>query len=363
MAIQDNPTVEAEGSLFDELVSFEIGLPVQEDHENDAAGTEVAPKEEEPQVEEKVKEGNETSEEEPEVSATEDTPEESVTEGDERVRALFGILETEDILPKDHGLSPTIESIPQLAETIGGKLFREYLDTLPASARDLIDIAATNPALGVDDLRKFFTAHIDHQVKVPQDDEEAAVYMRSYLKKQGIFTDPDDIEANVERLLEKGKLLETAKVKAEAELADIEQSRKAQIEQAKQVEQQRIVAQKQFYESVFSSIEEESWNKDRKTKVRQAVDPRRVQQLNERIRQSPKAVAQLALLYSFYDEKNDSFDLSAFQQAAAGKKVAADKDDLKRKAYEASLSSIGKRQATKQTNDDTGFWQTLAPAN
>jgi len=43
--------------------------------------------------------------------------------------------------------------------------------------------------------------------------------------------------------------------------------------------------------------------------------------------------------------------------------VAADKDDLKRKAYEASLSSIGKRQATKQTNDDTGFWQTLAPAN
>lgn len=362
MTTEQAPNAEAteeQGSFLDQFQNFELGLPLSDHETIDDTGN--------------VEEENDPLEnasvqaDEIEEAEVESTPEEVVdtpaTNNDERVEVLFELMRTGNLLAESDEFEATVDNLPKAMDKVALNLFEGYIAGMPPMARDLIVyMSKQDQNFGLEQAHNFFKQYVEpvETFKVPSTDEEAMNYLQQKFTQEKVFPSDDDLQLYLDTLLEKGKLMEVAKPKAEEDLNRFNTLRQQQLEQAEQANAQRMEDQKAYYASVFDSIDSQSWDDSRKQAVRQAVDPKRVVEMNKVIAKSPEAVAQLALLYSFYDTESNTFDLSLFGEAVAGKKVAVKKKTLEQQNHESILSKLNSRSAGSKT--ETGFFESLKPA-
>lgn len=347
--------------FFDGFVSFELGIPPDDlppDHETDGA---PPPNEEDGGGEPPAPELDDPSEDTPE-EATPPTPPDD--DADDRVQALYELAKAEGMIDEIEGFKGRIDDLPTFFQQLSIQAFNGVIDSFDPLARDLVDFMITQRGkLDVDSARQFFDQYVAPAAsfQVPSTDDQAMEYLKVRLKDEGLFPSEAKLQRYLDDLLEDGSLLEVATKRASADKQVMDSQRQQLIEQAKADEQAALQRQQEFYQSVISTIDGEQWSPAVKDNARKHIDPRKVQEVNEKIRSSPKAVAQLALLYSYYDEKEGVFDLRAFAEQKASKKVEGERKDLEAKRLEA-LARMGRRSAEDDKPVGSLFDQ-LAPAN
>jgi hypothetical protein len=361
MAKENIPNADAEEfGLFDQLQSFEIGILPTSDHETtDVNGDNVTDDDDHQDTVEET-EGTAAAEEVVTEQVDDDNP-----TTDTRIAALVELMRTEQMLGADDEIEPTIDNLSTIMERSALHLFEGYLNDMPPLARDLVSFISNQPKdFTAEQAQQFFERYFKptESFQIPENDEQAMDFLHRTLTAQKVFPSDEDLQTYLDTLLEKGKLLDVAKPKAEEQKLAFEQQRAQLIEQSKVQQQQRLEGQKQFYKTIFDTVDSEPWHETRKAEVRKVIDPVKTAALNKAIQASPKAIGQLGLLYSFFNEETGEFDLTKFGEAAQGKAVEKTRETLKRQQHESALQKLKNKGASSST-EGAGFWDTVTPTH
>lgn len=355
MSEKDQVQEPTAGSLFGDLEDFQFGILTDDllpDHEKDGDGNDPKGDTDDTDLESDESAEDQTPTEDTTDAEAADTATELPEGSDERVMALYELAKAEGFTDEIEGFTGSLEDAGKLVETIGVTAFNSVMESMDPLTRDLIDYALRHRGqLTPDAARKFFDEYVApaQEFTVPTNDEQANDYLFRVLKAEGLFPSDKKIQEHLDDLLEEGKLLEIAKRRAEKEKQSYDTQRERELERLRQAEEEQAARQRQFFNSVVEDIKAQPWADKVKQAALQSVDPNRTRQINAKVSQSPKAVAQLALLYSYFDEEKGVFDLSAFANQRQSKVVEKEKNDLVAKRAQA-LARIGR----KSKNTDTG---------
>lgn len=328
-------------SLFDDLIG--VDEPVNVDTDNNDV------QEEEETVDTDT---NEESEE------TDSADQNEVKEVDDRVKVLYDILVDSNVIGEIEDFEPTVENFEALVEQLPEHFFMQAVSNLPEPVQVLLEYGMNNPNLTAEDLGEFFSNYIAPSgYSEPETDDEAIDFLKPILLQNKLFTSEKKVDKYLEDLLEDDMLLD----KAKEVFNEYEQNRLAamqeQIEQVKYAKEQEAEQQRIFYENLYDTVQSLEWDRDKKNEVLNNLQPSEVQRKNAMIMQSPKAVVQLADIYSYFNEETGEFEFENFGIRKLSKKLDSQKNNMQKDKISSHLSNL--KSGQKGTGES--FWSSFKP--
>lgn len=333
-------------SLFDDLISADKPVNVFEQEEETT------------DQEETVDESTDAIDES-ENTDGEDHNEESI-EIDDRVKALYDILVDSNIIGDIDDFKPTVDNFQNLVDQLPEHFFMRAVSGLPEHLQVLLEYGLNNPESSPEDLNEFFVNYLaPSEIQEPETDDEAIDFLKPILLQNKLFTSESKVDKYLEDLLEEGTLLD----KAIEVYNEYESNRNAemqeQLEQVKIARQQEQQQQQEYYEQLYDTVDSLDWDKDRKSIVLNNLMPNEVQRKNQLIMQSPKAVVQLADIYSYFNEEKGEFEFDNFGIRKVSNKLQSQKDKIQKDKISSHLSNI---KTGQRGTSDGSFWSSFKPS-
>jgi len=324
-------------SLFEDLVSFDE--PVNLEEPTEGKDPEIQEPNEEP-----VDESESTNVEE-----------------DDRVKVLYYIMVDSNIIEADEEFKPTVENFEELVSVLPEHFLAQAVSKLPDFVQDIIQLGFENPSLSVDDISKFFeTYHVAQERLVePTTDDEAYDFLKPVLLQTKLFPTEAKAEKYLDDLMEEGMLLDKAKEVYQERLEELDKLKQEELAQVSAMRKQAEEQQRAFYETLFDTVEDLDWESSRKKTVLDNLHPDEVQRKNQLIAQSPKALVQLADIYSYFNEDKGEFDFSDFGIRKVSKKLREEKDSIERDKVSSHLSKL----KTNPKDPGGSFWASFKQTN
>lgn len=338
-----------EKSLFDDLVSFdepinvELDEQAETDRDEDIDNSDIQTDE----IEDREEDTNDTDE-----SVSEDNEEET----DGRVEALYELLIENRVIAKQKDFKPTLENLQGVLENLPEQYFLKAAEELHPDARE---IAKALFYLGEnatkDEIIKMLDG--DYTPNIDLDDEDSAYnYLESKLKDTKPFKDKNYLKKYLDTLRDDNELVDAAKKLYEDELGEVEQSKQSRLEQLKQQKVQKEEQVKQFYQNITSELNALPWEQSKKKQVIEHLQPDKVESINSLIQSSPKAIIQLADIYSRFNVDTKEFDLSDYELKMESKKNNAMKDNAKKAKLDSILSKVKSGKNNSGDSSPKGFF-------
>lgn len=283
----------------------------------------------------------------------EDVVEDDVDEEEQDItpaKIFYDFVVDNGILPPIENFDGNIETLKAELEDLPVKSFERAVQSLPELSQAVVNYVFSKEINSVED----FTEFINTMVKPAyeeisfEDVDDARDYLRDKYTKMGIYANDDDLEESLDLLEEKGTLLRTAKSLAEKDNNQLRESVQREIESEKQ---NKLLAQKQQQEyiqklnqGINDTLNELPWHENRKREVLSNLAPDVINRKNELIRQSPRAIVQLADIYSYFNEKTGEFDFSKLIDAKAESKANnRTKDNYQKDKFSSAVAGLGKQ--------------------
>lgn len=342
-----------EKSLFDDLIAADEPIAITPDDKDEAPEIEV----ESPSIEEA---GNnppdEGDAEPPDATDTTDADDE---DSDERAVALFNFLKEEQLVDVEE-FSGKPSELVEILDSLPETLFYRAVQSAHPDAQDLLAYAfELGEKADYNALKNFFEKWITPEVEVT-DDTSAEAYLKQELKNNRLFKTEDKINKYIDDLIEKGELVSTAQELLAEKKGQVEAQRKAEIVKAEEARKQARVEAEQFYKTLYDTVQEQPWADSRKNVVLENLIPDKVAAVNQKIMASPKAMIQLADIYSRFNEKTGEFDLSDIALKAEGKKIQAKKEAIVKDKAGSILANITGKSGKPATKTGQSFWNHLS---
>ncbi len=274
---------------------------------------------------------------------------------DERAVALFSFLQEEGLAAVEGEFAGTVDALEQVLQEVPIRLTQMFLESIGDSAKSLVQYALNaGPNATVEDLKNFFSSYVEPLATEVVDETSAYAYLQQKLSNSKTFPTEARLIAYLDSLVENEEILSTAKTLQEEEKTQLQAQAAAKIQAAEQDKVAQANQSKELYQKTVQAIDGFEWSKDRKEIVKKALEPAFVQKINTAIANSPVAIAQLADLYTYFDEATGSFDLSRFEQKALTKKALTEKKELEKTRASSVLSKM-----TVKGGDTTAgsFWE------
>lgn len=294
-----------------------------------------------------------------EDTVEEETPED--VEVDDRVKVLYDILVESNIIPEDEEFLPTVENFESLVSELPEQMFMQAVSTLPDFAQELLQLSLQKPDITIQDFAEFFDTYYvrPSSIEAPTTDDEAYEFLKPLIMQTKLFPTEEKATRYLDDLLQDGLLLEKAQEVYNDQQQLVQQERNEQLElvrqQKLQEEQQRV----QFYEELYETVQSLDWDKSRKQAVLENLRPDEAARKNDLISKSPKALAQLADIYSYFDEAKGEFDFSELGIRKVSQKVKSSKDNIERDKISSHLSKI----KTNPKDPGGSFWSSFKQTN
>lgn len=326
-------------SLFDDLLSFDE--PVNLEEPVDKGVTEEEP--------------NEDTPEEVEASTNDEVEE------DERVKVLYDILVDSNIIPEDEEFQPTVENFESLVSELPEQMFMQAVSTLPDFAQELLQLSLQKPDISVQDFAEFFDNYYlrPSSLSQPTTDDEAYEFLKPVIMQTKLFPTEERATRYLDDLLQDGLLLEKAQEVYNEHMQAIEQEKQEQLEQVRLQKQQSEQERVQFYEQLYDTVQSLDWDPSRKEAVLENLKPEEAMRKNDLISRSPKALAQLADIYSYFDESKGEFDFSELGIRKVSKQLKSTKENIERDKISSHLSKI----KTNPKDPGGSFWASFKQTN
>lgn len=267
----------------------------------------------------------------------EEVEEEVIVEKDETATIFSEMLKERGLLSdKEYNSFDEIEEELENYKTdLPNKVKDNLLNSTPQLAKDLVDYVLSKPDLTEEDLKEFYTLHLQDQTNDLNDNEQARAFLNNYYKDQ---FPQDSIDILLDSLEDSDKLLEKAKELNTSKSKEILEQAKDQAKVNQELQEQKVKEIQQEFESL-------TWKKAHKDKVYEQVFSGKTEETLLTIASSPKAIIQLANLVSYYDPKTQSFDLSTFVN-----QVETKKNDNYRDRIVQSMQNSGNKSTYKTNN-------------
>jgi hypothetical protein len=299
-------------------------------------------------LEEEVIEDADVEEEDIEDEVIEDEPE--VDDEDITPAKIFYDFAVENgIISSDTQFDGNIDTIKKELENLPIRSFETAVSSLPEFAQAVVNYVFSKDINSVDDFTEFINNTIKPAYEGNEFNEDSARdYLREKYETMGVYANDDDLEETLDLLEEKGTLVKTAKALADKDNIALKQTLNKQIEEDKKakIEEQRKQQEyaEQFGKSINTTLSELPWADTRKREVLNNLKPDILNKKNDLIRQSPKAIVQLADIYSYFDESKGEFDFSKLIDAKAESKAnSRTKDNYQKDKFSSAIAGLGKQ--------------------
>lgn len=260
-------------------------------------------------------------------------------------RVFYNFLVEQKFIDEDEEFDGTPEKLENYMQNIGYYAFNKVAENLGDDGKNLLKYAL---ALGEDASKERLQEFFSVRAQVPEIDFEDEDEVKAFLKDYYLATkqySEDDVDDRIEFLETKGKLSSFA----EKHYNELIENINAYEEQQISVEQQKQQAKQELFNNVRSELMSYDWSLEKKKQVADKLNNKEFRRINNMIQQSPKALIQLADLYTYFDEEKQEFDLSSLvQKRQATNKAQKALDNLEKNSFSSSLSSIKNISRTKK---------------
>lgn len=286
-------------------------------------------------------------------TGSEDVPETKETKETEfqpdQVKELYKVVSS--VLPLDENDEPTPEWIEEQINDAPRKLVDIAIKNMPQDAQTVLGYIANKPDFTMKDLVEYTKQYVPNEIDV-----ESAQGARDYLKSNPAFTklyDGEELEEELDRLEDNDKLVAKAKRLKEADDVKKVEGATKLAQETKAQEEQRLAQQKDFAKQIRQEVDSLQWQESTKQEIFENLKKERVQFVNSKLQNNPKAVVQMAHIYSFFDEENDFDELfSKLEGRESSKKAQQTKDKLQK----SKLSGLVKTVAQPHTKKEIKGW-------
>lgn len=292
---------------------------------------------------------------EPVVEVEEDEiveEEESQDSGETSPTKVFYDFVTENgILDEIENFDGSVETLKQHLEQLPYKSFKRAVESLPEFAQQIVNYAFSKEISTPEDFKQFMEEAVSANNQIVVDDVESArSYLEAKYRDMGIYASDDDLLESLDLLEEKGTLLKTAKVLAEKDNAANKQALSLRVKQEEEAKLEREAKSKEQAQKLSKGIEntfkELNWKQERQQAVLQNLQADVVNRKNELIRNSPKAIVQLADIYSYFNEEKGEFDFSKLLDVKIqSKQNVATKERMQKDKFSSALAGLGNTES------------------
>lgn len=266
----------------------------------------------------------EDSQEPQDIVQEESEPQEK-PEVDPLAQATYESLVEKGIIEEDEAFDGSFNYLDEQFEQLPSKLLKSAIDDLPEHSQTVLKfIAAAGNNLEPEELKDFLKTYIGEQdVPDVSSVDAARSYLETELRNQGlrhnaIQAQLDDLEDSDELISEAEKLLKSKEKKTTTLIQEKEESVQASAK-----------AQREFVQSVNTTLSEIGWSKPQQQKVLQMI-PNANNVLNEIVK-SPKAYVQLMDLLSKFNGKD--FDLGDIEKRGESRAASTLKDKISKSGF------------------------------
>lgn len=312
---------------------------------------------------------------ETEVIETVDTPEEvievvedtevdeepEVTESEEDIsessptRVFYDFVTENGILDEIENFDGSVETLKEHLEQLPFKSFKRAVESLPEFAQQIVNYAFSKEVSSVEEFKQFMEEVVipaTNQVVI-NNVEDARKYLETKYKDMGIYASEDDLLESLDLLEEKGTLIKTATSLADKDNAANKQAlalkvkaeEEAKLERENKAKEQSLKLSK----SIENTFKELNWQPARQQAVLENLQADVVNRKNELIRNSPKAIIQLADIYSYFDETKGEFDFSKLLDVKAqSKQNTAIKERMQKDKFSSAIAGLGKPESSSK---------------
>lgn len=260
-------------------------------------------------------------------------------------RVFYNFLVEQQFIDEDEEFDGTPEKLEHYMQNIGYYAFNKVAENLGDDGKNLLKYALS---LGEDASKERLQEFFSVRAQVPDVDFDDENEVKAFLKDYYLATkqyNEDDVDDRIEFLEAKGKLSSFA----EKHYNELLENINAYEEQQISVEQQKQQAKQELFNNVRSELMSYEWSLEKKKQVADKLNNKEFRRINNMIQQSPKALIQLADLYTYFDEEKQEFDLSnLIQKRQATNKAQKSLDNLEKNSFSSSLSSIKNISRTKK---------------
>lgn len=246
---------------------------------------------------------------------------------------VYNTLVEKGLFEKSEDFDGTFDTLEKYFNDIPTKTREAILNEAPDTGKEIIDyIISGGNSLTNENILDFVSKYLDANTKTQDLNLDSAVEILTNNFKELGF-DEDQIEINLELLKDKGddvvleranKIIEKSKPNLNQE---IEQVRLDRIEEEKQ--------QREYTESIITTINESEYSATRKKEITNAIKSDRVTEVLVEAVSNPKTLIQLANLVLSYN-KDKGFDLKEFAKQVASKDIK----ELKDSSFKDNFNSV-----------------------
>lgn len=275
---------------------------------------------------------------------------ESSEEDENAVKYFYDFIVENGIIEELEEFDGSIETLRKEIEQLPYKSFKRAVETLPEISQKVVNYVFAKEDLDLDGLKSFLEEDViglSNEVVI-SDEESARSFLEKQYRQMKIYADDDDMEEAIDLLEERGTLIKTAKQLANKVNEEIKSEFDNKIKQMENEKQERFRLQQEQNEKMIQSInttlEELPWNNNRKKAVIENLKPEVLHSKNEKIRMSPKAIVQLADLYSYFDEEKGEFNFQKLIDDKAASKVNTEtKRRMQEDKFSSAVGTLGKQ--------------------
>lgn len=275
---------------------------------------------------------------------------ESSEEDENAVKYFYDFIVENGIIEELEEFDGSIETLRKEIEQLPYKSFKRAVETLPEISQKVVNYVFAKEDLDLDGLKSFLEEDVrglSNEIVI-SDEESARSFLEKQYRQMKIYADDDDMEEAIDLLEERGTLIKTAKQLANKVNEEIKSEFDNKIKQMENEKQERFRLQQEQNEKMIQSInttlEELPWNNNRKKAVIENLKPEVLHSKNEKIRMSPKAIVQLADLYSYFDEEKGEFNFQKLIDDKAASKVNTEtKRRMQEDKFSSAVGALGKQ--------------------
>ena len=339
-----------EEDLFD--IGLEIPNPADLSTEEveDSSETTLVDNEQEPETEEQedFDDDSETADTVADVSGdnSNDIDSDSESSEDDTPESIFyQFLVENKFIDKDDEFDGSQEKLSEYMNNIGYYAFNNVADSLGEDGKNLLKFALSlGEDATKDRLQEFFSVRANIPDVDFEDNDEVVAFLKDYYIATNQY-DGEDLDDRIEFLQSKGKLKEYAEKHYDDLLKNVDAYEQQQIQE----EQKKQEAKQALFNNVREELMSYDWSIDKKKQVAEKLSNKEFRRVNTMIQNSPKALIQLADLYTYFDEEKGEFDLSNLIDKRTSTRSASKKlDNIEKNSFSSSLSKIKNVSRTKK---------------
>jgi hypothetical protein len=270
------------------------------------------------------------------------------------VKAIYTVLKEFGAVEETE--EPTEDFIRGQLQSLREKEFLNYVKSLPEYMQSTLVWAAEKGNVTKEEFVKFVSDFVVIEEQPDLEDIEGArQYLKTRKQFKTLFDSDEDVDAALDILEDRGKLLAKAKEFYNKEESFKQEETKKQIETVKAEKAAKAQKEKEFAYNVQKELDAFQWSDNKKEEVIPYLNAQKINETWQQIVNSPKAFAQFGDILSHFE--NGSFD--KLYNILEGKQ-ATKKNKEKLSAIEKdSLSKLlkGNQEVKEKIQHDDSWWQ------